>query len=78
MTQSTLSSQSILVHIKSAVKDFPGGTVDKQSACQGRGHGFDSRSRKIPHAMEQLGPFAATAEAHVPRACALQQKKPPP
>ena len=33
--------------------DFPGGTVD-ESACVSRGHGFDSWSGKIPHAMEQL------------------------
>ena len=26
------------------------------SACQCRGHGFDPRSRKIPHAEEQLSP----------------------
>ena len=58
-------------------------------ACQCRGHGFDSWFRKIPHAVEQLSPWATTtepvlwsprtttAEARVPRAHAQQQEKPP-
>ena len=32
--------------------------------------------RKIPHATEQLSPGTTTDEAHVPRACALEQEKP--
>ena len=32
------------------------------SACQCRGHGFVPRSGKIPHAAEQLGLWATTAE----------------
>ena len=35
---------------------FPGGS------CQYRGHRFDSRSRKIPHATGQLSPCAGTTE----------------
>ena len=31
-------------------------------ACQCRGHGFKPWSGKIPHAAEQLGPWAATTE----------------
>ena len=33
-----------------------------ESACQCRGHGFDPWSGKIPHAAEQLGPWATTTE----------------
>ena len=47
---------------KRADLDFPGGTVDKESACQCRVHGFDPWSEKIPRAMEQLSPCAATKE----------------
>ena len=32
------------------------------SACQCRGHGFEPWSGKIPHAVEQLGPWATTTE----------------
>ena len=41
-----------------------------------QGHGFDPSSRKIPHGAEQLSLCATTAEAHMPRAGALQQEKP--
>ena len=53
-------------------RDFPGGTV---SPC--RGHAFNPWSGKIPHATEQLSLCTTTTKAHVPRAWALQQKKPP-
>ena len=33
-----------------------------ESACQCRGHGFEPWSGKIPHAAEQLGPWATIAE----------------
>ena len=33
-----------------------------ESACQCRGHGFEPWSGRIPHAAEQLGPWATTAE----------------
>ena len=37
-----------------------------ESACQCRGHGFELWSGKIPHAAEQLGPWATTTEpAHL-------------
>ena len=37
-----------------------------ESACQGRGHGFEPWSGKIPHDTEQLGPWATTTEpAHL-------------
>ena len=35
--------------------DFPGGTVDGSPLGGCRGHGFDSWSRRIPHAEEQRG-----------------------
>ena len=33
-----------------------------ESACQCRGHGFEPCSGKIPHAAEQLSPWATTTE----------------
>ena len=33
-----------------------------ESACQCRGHGFEPLSGKIPHATEQLGPWATITE----------------
>ena len=33
-----------------------------ESACQCRGHGFEPWSGRIPHAAEQVGPWATTAE----------------
>ena len=36
--------------------------MDRRSACQCRGHGFDPWSEKIPHAMGQLTPCATTTE----------------
>ena len=33
-----------------------------ESVCQRRGHGFEPWSGKIPHAAEQLGPWATTTE----------------
>ena len=39
--------------------------MDKNPPAQCRGHEFDPRSRKIPHAAEQLSPRTATTEAPV-------------
>ena len=67
---------------------FPGGAVVKNPPANA-GDVFKPWSGKIPHATEQLSPCATstermlyspcatTAEAHVPRARALQQEKPP-
>ena len=33
-----------------------------ESACRCRGHGFEPWSGRVPHAAEQLGPWATTAE----------------
>ena len=35
---------------------------DKEPACQSRRHGFKPRFGKIPHATEQVSPFATTPE----------------
>ena len=37
--------------------------MDKESACQCRGHGFSPWSRKIPRASEELSPCATPTEA---------------
>ena len=50
------------------------GTSWWYSGCQCRGHTLDPWSRKISHAMGHPGPWATTTEAHVPRACAPQEK----
>ena len=47
--------------------DFPGGPVVKAQW-------FDSWSRKIPHALEQLSLCATATEAQAPRACALSKR----
>ena len=41
--------------------DFPGGAVVKNPPANA-GHGFDPCSGKIPHAAEQLSPYATTTE----------------
>ena len=59
-----------IFHLKSNKRDFPSGAVVKESVCQCRGHGFEPRSGKIPHATEQRSPCATTTEPAVqsPRA----------
>ena len=42
--------------IKSTMRGLPWWRSGWESACQCTGHGFVSRSGKIPHAAEQLGP----------------------
>ena len=42
------------------MEGFPGGTVVKNPPA--RGHGFEPWSGRIPHAAEQLGPWATTTE----------------
>ena len=79
-----LSSIAKIFHIKKFFLGLPWWCSGWESACQCRGHGFEPRSGRIPHAVEQLGPCATTAEAALwsPRAtttgaCAPQQEKPP-
>ena len=47
-----------------------------ESACQCREHGFEPWSGKIPHAAEQLSPWATTTELCASGACAPQQERP--
>ena len=42
-------------------RGFPGGAVVKNPPANG-GHGFEPWSGKIPHAAEQLSPYAITTE----------------
>ena len=52
--------------LKAARVGFPWWCSGWESACQCRGHGFELWSGKIPHATEQLGPWATTTEpAHL-------------
>ena len=50
------------VHTEKLIQGLPLWLSDKESACQFRGHGFDPRSRKIPHTVEQLNRCVTTAE----------------
>ena len=47
---------------KKSTVGLPWWRSDWESACQCRGHGFEPWSGRIPHAVEQLGPWATTAE----------------
>ena len=52
--------------IKEASGGLPWWRSGWESACQCRGHGFEPWSGKIPHAVEQLGPWATITEpAHL-------------
>ena len=68
---------------KKALRDFPGGAVVKNPPANARhmgsipvpGRSHMPRSNQAC-APQLLSPCAATTEAHVPRAGALQQEKP--
>lgn len=47
-----------------------------ESAYQRRGQGLGPWARKTPRAMGELSLGTTTTEAHIPRACALQQEPP--
>ena len=47
---------------KNICRGLPWWCTGWESACQCRGHGFEPRSGKIPHAAEQLGPWDTTTE----------------
>ena len=49
-------------HVKNKGIGLPWWRSGSESACQGRGHGFEPWSGKIPHAAEQLSPWATTTE----------------
>ena len=54
---------------------LPSWSSGKESTCQCGERTFDPYSGKIPHTEEQLSSCITTAEAHVPRACALQLER---
>ena len=49
-------------HFKNLSLGLPWWRSGWESACQCRGHGFEPWSGEIPHAAEQLGPWATTTE----------------
>ena len=50
------------IYTKMSVLGLPWWRSGWESACQCRGHRFMPWSRNIPHAAEQLGPWATTTE----------------
>ena len=46
------------MQIKTTIRGLPWWCSGWESACQCRGHGFKPWSGRIPHAAEQLGPWA--------------------
>ena len=50
------------INIQNSIVGLPWWRSGWESACQYRGHGFEPWSGKIPHAAEQLGPWATTTE----------------
>ena len=52
----------ILYPLKDSSWGFPGGAVVKNPPANAGDHGFEPWSRKIPHAAEQLGPWATITE----------------
>ena len=73
-----LSQRRESLHAKmKCLQRLPWWLRGKESACQGRRHGFGLWSRKIPHATEQLSAFTTTTEpalssprAQLPSLCA--------
>ena len=57
-----LEIKNIRAEIKNRRVGLPWWRSGWESACQCRGHGFKPWSGKIPHAAEQLGPWATTTE----------------
>ena len=56
------NGNAILMFLKATSFGLPRWRSGWESACQCRGHGFKPWSGKIPHATEQLGPWATTTE----------------
>ena len=69
--------RDIFIHSNTCLLGLPLWSNGWESASQHKVHGLDSWSRKIPRALQQLNRFTTTAEPVYPRACALQQEKPP-
>ena len=63
LTHSSLESATL---VQNPALGLPWWRSGWESACQCRGQGFEPWSGKIPHAAEQLGPWATIAEpAHL-------------
>ena len=63
------------------MQNFPGGTVESAHQCRDTGlipglGRFHSQGAARPHGPQLLKSTAATMEAHTPRACELQQRRP--
>ena len=56
------SYSPVIFLLEAKLKDFPGGSVDKNPLARTGGHGFDSWSEKIACAAGQLSLCARTAE----------------
>ena len=55
-----------LAYLKKFSQGFPGGAVVEKLPADAGGHGLEPWSGKIPHAAEQLGPWATITEpAHL-------------
>ena len=52
----------MVTKLKNTVLGLPWWCSGWESACQCRGHGFEPWSGKIPHAAEQLSPWATITE----------------
>ena len=52
----------ILYKLNSISSGLPWWCSGWESACQCRGHGFEPWSGRMPHAVEQLGPWATITE----------------
>ena len=50
------------IEVKNTIEGLPWWRSGWESACQCRGHGLEPWSGKIPHAAEQLGPWATITE----------------
>ena len=79
------NAQKIMRKPWGSIGGLPWRLRGKELACQCRGHGFDSWSRKIPHVGEQLSPWATTPELaccshwsqHLLESLLNTQEKPP-
>ena len=59
---SWLSHDIYIIWLIIYLKGLPWWCSGWESACQCRGHGFEPWSGRIPHAAEQLGPWATATE----------------
>ena len=61
-TKIVMNAQNNFIHNSQKLGGLPWWRSGWESACQCRGHGFEPWSGKIPHAAEQLGPWATITE----------------